>query len=93
MNASNANTPLQKSNTKRSFRSRMVDALFVIASSIINAWQLTTVTKLAWCGAFSAYTAIVGLDDSLTLLCACGMRLLTLKKRSRLGRLLLIELR
>jgi len=85
MTGLDVNTLLRKKRMRRSLRSRMADALFVGANSIINAWQLTTITRLAWCGACSVYTAIVGWDDSLILVCAFGMRLLTSKKLMKLG--------
>ena len=79
------NTPLPKSSIIGYLRSKTADALFATVNNIISDLQSITITKLAWLGACSVYTAIVGWDDSLTLLCAFGMRLLTSKKLNKLG--------
>jgi hypothetical protein len=85
MTAYNVNTPLRKKLTLQSLRNRMGVVQYAGVINIISDLQSITITKLAWCGACSVYTAIAGWDDFLILLCAFGMRLLTSKELMKLG--------
>jgi len=85
MNVYSANTPLLRSFTRRSQRSKIINVLFVVVANSISVLLWITTTRLEWFEAYYAPTAIEAWGDSLILLYVYGMQLLTLSMHNKHG--------